>query len=484
MGAHGSLPYIPVLRFGQPYRSLDTVVVKSHRDGTPLAEVGQANVGLVRRDLMRAHEAAAVLRAMPVAQLIDICGRAAELFLDGEVESDIDGTLWGPERYVEVLSATSGLPHRMCRANMLKVHEVLSEMPRILGGLTRGLDLGVLDGGALEQNGVPVAYCPNGDSLGVILPSNSPGVNSIWLPSIPLKTPLFLKPGREEPWTPYRILSAFRAAGCPPEALGYYPTSHEGSAAILALAGRSQLFGDARTTDPYKNDPRVELHGPGWSKVLLGPDEAPRYAEHLDVLVDSVAKNGGRSCINASTILTPSHAVEMADAVAQRLARIEPRAPEDPEAELSAFANPAVAAWCDATIEAGLAEGGAEDVTARYRQGPRLVEAFGGTYMRPTLIRCDSLEHPLARTELLFPFASVVQVPEGELVSALGHSLVVSGITREPALQAALHAANHVDRLNLGPLPTSKVEWDQPHEGNLFEFLHTRRAFQSASSWA
>jgi hypothetical protein len=38
----------------------------------------------------------------------------------------------------------------------------------------------------------------------------------------------------------------------------------------------------------------------------------------------------------------------------------------------------------------------------------------------------------------------------------------------------------HIDRLNIGALPTNQVSWDQPHEGNLFEHLYARRAFQHA----
>jgi hypothetical protein len=40
--------------------------------------------------------------------------------------------------------------------------------------------------------------------------------------------------------------------------------------------------------------------------------------------------------------------------------------------------------------------------------------------------------------------------------------------------------ARHIDRLNLGALPTCRVVWDQPHEGNLFEHLYRQRAFQAA----
>ena len=43
---------------------------------------------------------------------------------------------------------------------------------------------------------------------------------------------------------------------------------------------------------------------------------------------------------------------------------------------------------------------------------------------------------------------------------------------------AALLASPHIDRLNFGPVPTMQISWDQPHEGNLFEFLYKRRAFE------
>jgi hypothetical protein len=36
-----------------------------------------------------------------------------------------------------------------------------------------------------------------------------------------------------------------------------------------------------------------------------------------------------------------------------------------------------------------------------------------------------------------------------------------------------------VDRLNVGPIPTNVISWDQPHEGNLFEHLYARRSFQA-----
>ena len=38
--------------------------------------------------------------------------------------------------------------------------------------------------------------------------------------------------------------------------------------------------------------------------------------------------------------------------------------------------------------------------------------------------------------------------------------------------------ATHIDRLNIGPIPTIKLDWLQPHEGNIVEFLFRARAYQ------
>ena len=42
----------------------------------------------------------------------------------------------------------------------------------------------------------------------------------------------------------------------------------------------------------------------------------------------------------------------------------------------------------------------------------------------------------------------------------------------------ALIASTDIDRLNLGAIPTPKLDWLQPHEGNLIEFLYRSRALQ------
>src|SRR5205823_10670279 len=164
-----------------------------------------------------------------------------------------------------------------------------------------------------------ISFYPTTQCLGVVMPSNSPAVNSLWLPALALKMPIVIKPGRDEPWTPFRLVQAFLAAGCPPEAFSFYPTGHEGAAEILKLCGRALLFGDKSTTEQYARNPAIEIHGPGYSKILIGEDQIERWPEFLELMVASISDNGGRSCLNASAIVVPKHAAEIADALAQKL---------------------------------------------------------------------------------------------------------------------------------------------------------------------
>lgn len=475
-----ALPHLPALRRGKPYESLDKTEVLDHRTGQVVATVSQVNAGILKKDMRFIGEARAALKKFTVAELVEISAKAGELFLKGTLPLGDKGHQQSSEDYVKTLSGTSGLPHVMVRRNMEKVHYALTHVATVLNGLTRGLPMEVIDRGFGEQSGAAVSYYPTTQALGLVMPSNSPAVNSLWLPAIALKTPVIIKPGKEEPWTPYRLIQAFIAAGAPAEAFGFYPTDHEGSAEVLKICGRALLFGDANTVAQYRDNPKFSVHGPGFSKVLIGEDCIENWREYIDVIAASISDNGGRSCVNASAVVVPRYGTEIADALAQKLGPIQPLTPEDEDARLSGFANSKMADFIDAAIEDGLNTNGAEDVTAKYRGGPRRVVFAGGVYLRPTIIRCDSFAHPLANREYLCPYASVVEVPQSEMLEKIGPSLVVTAITKDPCLTEQLLASSLIERLNLGPVSTMKISWDQPHEGNMFEFLYKRRSIERA----
>jgi len=479
--------HIPILRWGQPYRSVDRTVVSHFRTREPFVEMSQANVGVIRRDQLRQGEIRRRLSDIPVATLVEMSSAAAEHFLNATLPIDPSGqAAQTPQDYVEQVSATTGMPWANVRRNMLKVHGVLSRVSEVLQGLTRGLDLSVLDEGVGERDGRMVSFFPRADALGIVLPSNSPGVHSLWAPATVLKMPLVLKPGSAEPWTPLRIIHSWIKAGVPAEVFAYYPTDHAGGHEILRSCGRGMVFGDVASTKRWKADPRVEVHGPGYSKFVIGPDAADDWESCVEVMAESIANNGGRSCVNASGVWVTRHADRIAEALAARLSRVVPRPADDPEAVLAPFADPGTAERISTTIDqemlaadegASSAASGARDVTAAHRGSDRVVSAHGGTYLLPTIIRCDAT-HPLANREYLFPFASVVEVAADDLPHVLGPSLVVTCVSGDRRFQERFVTSPHVDRLNLGAIATTQIGWDQPHEGNLFDHLYARRAIQ------
>jgi acyl-CoA reductase-like NAD-dependent aldehyde dehydrogenase len=471
---------IPALRWGQSYSSLETREVVHFETGEKMAVVSQANAGIIQRDLRKAQRARDVLRQIPSAELLVMVRRAADLYMQAELPMG-DGTQ-NADAFVRTQAATTGLPEHMCRANMTKNHFVLTNMAEVLDALTRGLDLEILGRGhGLEARGVPVSYQAASPVLGLVLPSNSPGVHTLWLPVIPLQVGLVFKPGPQEPWTPYRMSEAFFAAGVPREAISIYPGEADAGAAVLASCERSLIFGGTETVARYRSDPRVQAHGPGFSKILLGDDIVDDWERYLELMVDSVAINSGRSCISCSGIWASRHTREIAAALAERLAAMVPRPTNDPQSPLAAFTVPGMAKAISVMIDRQLAVPEAEDVTAKVRAGEsRLIERERCDYLLPTVVHCASPDVEVANVEYMFPFVSVVQCPQARMVDTIGGTLVCTAITGDEELRRRLLDATHIDRLNLGPVPTIQLNWLQPHEGSIIDFLFRARAYQEA----
>ena len=234
--------------------------------------------------------------------------------------------------------------------------------------------------------------------------------------------------------------------------------------------------------DLYKGNPAVQVHGPGYSKILFGDDAVDSWQDHIDTMVESVFLNGGRSCINASSIWVSRNGREIATALAERLAEIHPRDPKDPEASLAAFTVAGVGEAVSNLIDVELGRGGATDMTAAMRPGSRAITREHCSYLLPTVVHCESADHSLANKEFMFPFVSVVECPEQEMLDRIGPTLVCTGITENPWLRQQLVSSPSIDRLNLGPIPTTRLDWLQPHEGHIVEWLYQPRSFQLLAS--
>ena len=469
---------LPAIRWGQPYESLEVEEISHFLTGEPVAKLNTVNAGIIRRDARQAKRARQALRELSPAELIEKCKQAGDLFENGSLLVG-DGTQ-NPEQFVAQQSATTGMPISMCCANVSKNAFVLKHIDKILDALTRGLDLDILARGyGDEERGVTVSYQAQTDVLGAVLPSNSPGVHTLWLPVVALQIGLALKPGSQEPWTPYRVIAALIAAGIPAEAFSIYPgAGSELGGALLASCRRSMIFGGPQTVEQYAGNPQVQVHGPGYSKILIGDDVVDDWPRYLELMVDSVYRNGGRSCINCSSIYASRHTAEIADALAEKLGSIAVLPPDNPQAGLAAFTTPNVAPAVWQSLEKLIESGAARHATAPY--GPRLIQQETCDYLLPTVLECSTPDSPAANVEYMFPMVSVVRCPQAEIIGKIGPTLVATAISEDPRWRDELIACTQIDRLNLGAIPTPQVDWLQPHEGNLIEFLFRNRALQVA----
>ena len=100
--------HLPVLRWGEPYTSMEVDDVVHFSTGEPIARVSRANGGLIQRDARKAHQAREALRQIPVDDLIARVGRAGALYMNATLPMG-DGTQ-SPDEFVHAQSASTGLP--------------------------------------------------------------------------------------------------------------------------------------------------------------------------------------------------------------------------------------------------------------------------------------------------------------------------------------------------------------------------------------
>ena len=354
---------IPVIRWGEEYESLETQELVHHATGDIIGTQSMANGGLITRDMRKAQQARDILKQFSIEELVEKMGKAGDLFVNGNLSiGDSEQT---PQDFIVQQSATTGLPEHMVELGMSKNAFVMNNMGRIIDALTRGLPLDILSSGwGKEARGIPVSYQCQTPILAAVLPSNSPGVHTLWLPAVPLQIGLVLKPGQKEPWTPYRMFAAMVAAGIPKEIWCLYPGSGaEIGSAVLSKCKRSMIFGSKQTVDNYKGNPQVQAHGPGFSKILIGDDCVDNWEEYIDLIVESIYINGGRGCINTSSIWASRHTEEIAQALAEKLGPIEALPPTDPKAGLAAFTIDGMATAIWDSIKDDLDEDGVTHVT-------------------------------------------------------------------------------------------------------------------------
>jgi acyl-CoA reductase-like NAD-dependent aldehyde dehydrogenase len=209
--------------------------------------------------------------------------------------------------------------------------------------------------------------------------------------------------------------------------------------------------------------------GPGRSKILLTADAD--WREHLDVIVDSISHEGGRSCVNTTAVFVEGDPTPVAQAVAERLAAIPSLPPEDEHAVL-----PAVPAADAHALERYLLATAAG--TVAWLGGDGVVDEMddGSATLRPAVHQLDRPDAPQAGVELAFPCVWFAPWTREAGVDPLKETLVLTAITPDTRLLDALVAEPTISNVYVGDHPTYWMEPGIPHDGYLADFLMRTKA--------
>jgi len=158
------------------------------------------------------------------------------------------------------------MPHVMVKRQHQKIHHALANMKTVLNGLTRGLDLSIIDRGYGEQFGTQISYYPTAQALGLVMPSNFARGEFALAARHSAEDTRRPQAGPRGTVDSVSAHPGVHRGRLPAEAFGFYPTDHEGAGAIFEIVRTRPDFGDQSTTHQYASNPAIEITGPATAK--------------------------------------------------------------------------------------------------------------------------------------------------------------------------------------------------------------------------
>ncbi|HEY0227505.1 MAG TPA: aldehyde dehydrogenase, partial [Mycobacterium sp.] len=283
-----------------------------------------------------------------------------------------------------------------------------------------------------------------------------------------------VRPSRREPLTGHRLVNALCQAGFRNEDAIYLPTDHGGADEIIRRADVAMVYGGQDVVDKYVVDPTVMVNGPGRTKILITADRD--WRDHLDLIVDSIANLGGMACVNTTAVLYEGDPAPLAEAIADRLATIEPLPSEDERAILPTQPIAKARALADhlATKAAGTTPLlGADQVVAALGDGYAALRPAVHLLAEPDSGKVDDR----LNIELPFPCVWVSPWSRAAGLEPLRKSLVINVISDDDELIDDLLSEPTVANVYRGNHPTYLHAPDIPHDGFLADVLMRNKGF-------
>jgi len=423
------------------------------------------------------------LHKTPISRIIAIFKEASKIFRN-KVPLTEDHAL-NIDECAKYITLATGMPITFTKNALEMLAWVMNHSDYVLEAMSPTEDLTVYDTFSCRRGHQKFGWVPRGRNLGVVVPSNHPGVNSIWMYALAMKYPIITKPSISEPFTTHRIISSLYMAGLPEHSCHYLPLSRTLVPNLLNECDLSLIFGAAQTVDAFRDHTRIKPYGPGESKIIVDANHIESFgrARLIHLIKDSMMFDGGRSCINASTVIiygenSTTIADEVAQTVAENVFHEQILSPLNKNAKIAAFQDSTVAQRIDHFISTSL-DGSGEDITFELRRTPRFIKKNGLTYLLPTVIRIKVTENRLLGAELPFPFITVIGVQDKEQMKRLiGNALVLALITDDQDLIREMLTLPRVGKVYVGEL-TCAISPTEPHEGLLSDFLFEKKAYRA-----
>jgi acyl-CoA reductase-like NAD-dependent aldehyde dehydrogenase len=437
---------VPLWVGGAPKTSLDRRTLTSYR-GEPLATIHEAPSLLVRRVADGLRAAAAPAGERPEDRWRAIA-RAGELFATA--------TLGGlsPEEHARAVTLSTGMPIRWSVAGMEELAAGLRQIESALRWQAPNGSLEAFASGRVPgPDGRPFAWVPVGRVLGVVESSNHPAVQQAWVQALAFGWSVLVRPGADDPFTPWRLVAALGEAGFPVDRVALLAGSHELAHALRAATDRLLAYGGDAAREAFGGDARTLFNGPGRSKVFVDGDVALEPA--IDFVLDCAAHAAGRKCLCASAVVTRGAPAGLVDGVRARLAALPLVDPLDPDAR--------VPAWKDA-----------EAVPA---PPARLARRDGLAFLEPDVVACPDAPAPPFARELPGIWLTAAEVaPGGDPLPLLRQTLALTLLGSDASLIESCLREPSIAKVYAGAVPTWTSVPGAPHYGRLSDFLFTSKA--------
>ena len=191
-----------------------------------------------------------------------------------------------PDDYVEQLSATTGMPHVMVRRNMRKIHGVLSQVDEVLGGLTRGLDLSLLDAG-IGRSRRPRDQLLPARRVARRGPAEQLAGRALAVGAGDgAEDAARAEAGQRRALDAVSHDAGVAEGGLPARGVQLLPEDHAGGNEILRRTGRGMVFGDVGDRALARAIRASRSTAPASARWCSAPTPLDDWERYLDVMVD------------------------------------------------------------------------------------------------------------------------------------------------------------------------------------------------------